>query len=300
MTVPNTERGVPLRLYFKLEPDQTADAEVVSRAALAFIAGVKELAYLIDPSSPVHVGLEGHVEGSLWEDLLLLFGKVKDEYADHSLRYNLAFAAIAWILTPPAERVRDNLWQPYLDKYLPEATPEQRAAAKQTVDRVAGAASREKEQFYREIGRDTAIAGVGAVLDRTRPPVLVPRADFPTYSGQAPTIISDQDRTTVGPLRVVIVSPVFDVSNRRWRFATAQSEFGAAVKDRAFLERIVQGQTAVRMRGGVELDVQLETKERLIDGVWTIVERNVLHVDNIMEPTASRQGSMFPENGEDH
>jgi hypothetical protein len=96
---------------------------------------------------------------------------------------------------------------------------------------------------------------------------------------------------------IIILSPVLEVSNRRWKFATAQGEFGAAVKDRAFLERIVAGQTAVRMRGGVELDVELETKERLVDGVWAVVERNVLHVINIMELPASRQVPLFPYDG---
>ena len=99
-------------------------------------------------------------------------------------------------------------------------------------------------------------------------------------------------------MRVIILSPVLEVSNRRWKFATAQGEFGASIKDNDFLEKIVQGQTAVRMRGGVELDVELETKERLIDGVWTIVERNVLRVVDISEPAGSRQDSMFPNDGD--
>ena len=99
-------------------------------------------------------------------------------------------------------------------------------------------------------------------------------------------------------MRVIILSPVLEVSNRRWKFATAQGEFGASIKDNDFLEKIVQGQTAVRMRGGVELDVELETKERLIDGVWTIVERNVLRVVDISEPAGSRQDSMFPSDGD--
>ncbi|MBB3992193.1 hypothetical protein GGR19_003642 [Croceicoccus naphthovorans] len=72
------------------------------------------------------------------------------------------------------------------------------------------------------------------------------------------------------------------------------------MKDRAFLEQIVAGQTSVRMRGGVELDVELETKERLIDGVWTVQERNVLQVLDINEPAASRQSSMFPSKGDNH
>lgn len=296
----NSEKGVPLRLYYKLEEEQTANAEVVARASLAFIAGVREIAYVLDPMLVLQVGIEGHTEGSLWEDLLLLVGKAKDEYDRHPLRYYLAIAALAWIMTPPADRMRDNWWEPFLEKYMPNASDEEKKAAKQAAELGGNGkvAAREKQQFYREVARDTSIIGVGANVDRAQPPLLVPRADFPLYSGQTATIDSALDRTTTGSMRVIILSPVLEVSNRRWKFATAQGEFGAAIKDRAFLERIVAGRTSVRMRGGVELDVQLETKERLIDGVWTITERNILHVDDIIEPASSRQGSIFPEDGE--
>lgn len=300
-TLINSDDGVPLRLYYQLAEGHTADAEVIARASLAFVAGVREIAYILDPSSTVRVGIEGHPEGSLWEDLLVLVGKAKAEITDRPLRYSLALSALVWIMSPPAERIRDNWWRPVLDKYFPEATPEQRQQVEKDIATVEGGriAVREKEQFYREIGRDTGIIGVGANIDRVRPPVIVPRSDFPIYSGQAPTIESDLDRTTVGAMRVIILSPVLEVSNRRWKFATAQGEFGAAVKDRAFLERIVAGRTSVRMRGGVELDVELETKERLINGVWTVAERNVIRVIDIMEPPASRQGSMFPDDGDE-
>ena len=85
----NSDRGVPLRLYYKLEPEQTADAEVISRASLAFVAGVKELAYILDPSLNVQVGIEGHQDGSLWEDLLLIAGKVSARLSGGSTRENL-------------------------------------------------------------------------------------------------------------------------------------------------------------------------------------------------------------------
>jgi len=307
----NEDCGVPLRLYYKLEEGHTANAEVIARASLAFIAGVKELSYVLDPSLKVQVGIQGHAEGSLWEDLLLLVskasaqvaekgGKAKAEYHAHPTRYGLALAALAWIMAPPLERVRDNIWKPILDQYLPNATDEDVAEAKRLIALAENGkiAEREKQQFYREVARDTGITGVAANLDREKPTWIVPRADFASYSGQSPVLQSELDRATVGPMRVIILSPVLEVSNRRWKFATAQGEFGAAIKDRGFLEKIVAGQTRVRMRGGVELDVELETKERLIDGVWTVVERNVLHVLDINEPAASRQGSMFTEDGD--
>lgn len=296
----NENDGVPLRLYFKLEDGHTANAEVIARASLAFIAGVRELTYVLDPTLKIQIGIQGHAEGSLWEDLLLLVDKAKTEYQARPTRYGLAIAALVWIMAPPGERMRDIAWAPILDKYLPDATEADVAEAKRFVEVAENGkvAVREKQQFYREIGRDTGITGVSANIDRQQPAWVVSRSEFATYSGQAPVLESDLDRTTVGPMRVIILSPVLEVSNRRWKFATAQGEFGAAIKDREFLEKIVAGQTRVRMRGGVELDVELETRERLIDGVWTITERNVTRVIDINEPAASRQGSMFPKDGE--
>lgn len=300
--MPNEDRGVPLRLYYKLDDGHTANAEVIARASLAFIAGVKELSYILDPSLKVQVGIQGHADGSLWEDLLLLTDRVRSEYRDRPTRYGLALAALAWIMAPPAERARDIAWQPILEKYLPNATDEDVAEAKRLIEVAESGkvAVRERQQFYREVGRDTGIIGVAANIERQKPTWIVPRSDFPAYSGQSPVLESELDRTTVGPLRVTILSPVLEVSNRRWKFVTAQGEFGAAVKDLQFLENIVAGRTRVRMRGGVELDVELETKERLVDGVWTIIERNVVHVIEMNEPSASRQGSMFPSDGNKH
>jgi hypothetical protein len=298
----NSDKGVPVRLYYKIDDEYTANAEVVARASLAFIAGVRELAHVLDPSFTVQIGIEGYADGSLWEDLLLLWGKGNDEYHKHPKRYQLALAALAWIMAPPVERIRDNWWEPYLDIYFPDASDAEKNEVKKVVELSASGkiASREKQQFYREIARDTGINGVGANIERMKPPLVVPRADFPLYSGQAPVIDSTLDRTTVGPMRVIILSPVLEISNRRWKFATALGEFGAAVRDKEFLGRIVEGRTSVRMRGGVELDVQLETRERLVDGVWSIIERNVLKVDDIIEPAASRQTELFPKDGDNH
>jgi hypothetical protein len=292
----NDGHGIPLKLYYKLQDGHTADAEVIARASLAFIAGVKELTYVIDPSARVSIGIQGYAPGSLWEDLLLLIKKGEREYEENPTRYGLALAALVWLLSPPLERIRENAWQPILEKYLPNASVEDVAEARRIIEIADGGkvALKQKQQFFREVGRDTGIIGVGANIDRENPAWIVPRSEFSSYGGQTTNISSEIDRTTVGMVRVTILSPVLEVSNRRWKFETSHGEFGAVIKDKEFLEKIVEGRTKVRMRGGVELDVELETKERLTDGVWIITERNVLRVVDIQEPESSRQASMFP------
>jgi hypothetical protein len=294
------ESGVPLKLYYTLEDGRTANAEVVARASLAFISGVKELYFVLDPSLKVQFGLIGHEDGSLWENLVIKFDKAREEYYKKPTRYGFALAAIIWLLSPPFEHLRDVAWQPFIEKYLPHASAEDLVEARKLIEIAANKkiATKQKEQFYREIYRDTGISGVSVNVERDKGPWIVQRAEFPIYSGQSPIIESELDRTTSGEMRVIILSPVLEVSNRRWKFATPQGEFGAVVRDKAFLEHIVTGQTSVRMRGGVELDVELETKERLVDGVWTVTERNVLRVIDIIEPPASRQSLLFPREGD--
>ena len=167
----NENDGVPIRLYYRLVEDHTANAEVIAPSSLAFIAGVKELIYVLDPSIKVQVGIQGHADGSLWEDLLLLVDKGAAEYYARPTRYGLALAALAWIMAPPLERIRDNEWQPILDKYLPEATDEDVAEAKRLIEIAESGkvAVREKQQFYREVGRDTGITGVSANIDHVLP-----------------------------------------------------------------------------------------------------------------------------------
>ena len=168
------------------------------------------------------------MDGSLWEDFLLFSGKVKKEYQARPIRYGLALAAIAWIMTPPAERIRDNMWEPFLQQYLPTAEERAEALRALAVISKGNVAVREKQQFYRETSRDTAISGVAANLQRIAPALIVPRSDFRLYSGEVATTETDNERTSVVPVPVTIVSPVLEVSTtRRWKLSTAQGEFGA-------------------------------------------------------------------------
>ncbi len=55
----------PISVYLDLEAGRVADMEVVARAALAFSAAVKDLAYVIDPGLDLRIELQSGTEGSL-------------------------------------------------------------------------------------------------------------------------------------------------------------------------------------------------------------------------------------------
>ena len=54
----------PLSLYLDLEKGATADLEVVSRAALAWSAAIKDLAFILDPSIEIRVEIASGTPGS--------------------------------------------------------------------------------------------------------------------------------------------------------------------------------------------------------------------------------------------
>jgi hypothetical protein len=286
--------GVPLRLYLQLEQGHVADLFVVTQATAAFGAGVKELAYILDPSLDLYIGLGPSSAGSLWENTVL---RAKAEYKKRELLYTLAASATLWFMQPPADRVRENLWQPFLNRYLPPAGTPEHDQALDDVKRVTSGrvAERERQQAYRALDRDTGIEAVGVSIELKRPTLLVPRAEFRARAGVAETITSDEDRVTTGPAHATLIRPVLDASPRRWKFAGAQGEFGATMKDQKFLAAVVEGRTGVPLRAGIEMDLLLETRERFSDGVWQIVERNVVEVLGIRAPPSERQGSIFPE-----
>lgn len=291
--------GVPLRLYLDLEQGHVADLIAVSEASIAFAKGVKQIAYLLDPTFEIEIGLIAPTSGSLWQNSWL---RAKGEFDKKRELYLIAASAVIWFMQPPAERWRDQQWKPILDRYLPDATPEEEAQ----VERICkpDVARSERESAFLALYTDEGINGVAAAIERKKPArdQIIERSEFEERAGKIEQVADDEatelDRTTVGPLHVVLVSPVFDPGTRRWKFATAQGEFGATIRDRAFLERFLQGKMRVPMQAGIEMDIQLETRERLVQGVWQVAERNVLEVEQVFAPPPPAQGQLFSKDGE--
>ncbi len=64
---------IPLSLYLALKEGETADLEVAAMTAIAWSKLIKDTAYIIDPSSKVHVKLVGNADGSLSINSVLEF-----------------------------------------------------------------------------------------------------------------------------------------------------------------------------------------------------------------------------------
>ena len=283
--------AAPVRLYVDHMPGHYPDAILLSEATIAFVKGVKELAIILDPSGEIEVGLFPSEPGSFWQNTIL---RARAEYERRARLYQLAAAAMIWFVQPPLERVRANLWAPILDQYAPELTPAERNRAVEQIERVVSGnvAEKERQLAYQAFSRDPAVTAVGVNVEQTRPRLIVPRSQFFSYSGAIDADVFGLDRSTTTFERVVLISPVLEIGTRRWKLRTAKGEIGATIKDGTFLEHAVLGQLAVPLRGGIQMDVKLETKEKLVDGLWKPVEYNVIEVLGVQSPPTQQR--LFP------
>ena len=68
----------PISLYVDLHPGEAPDLEVVARAAIAWSEAIKEIAFLLDPSTEVRIELKSGTEGSLSLNGLLKAVRVEE------------------------------------------------------------------------------------------------------------------------------------------------------------------------------------------------------------------------------
>lgn len=280
----------PISLYLDLEPGETADLEVVARAALAFASAVRETAFIFDPSIKVRVELESGTEGSL--SLNTIIKTLRERAAERPILAAIIMATLGWFGNYTATEIADALRGPDSVNLTDEQVQE-------LVDKVVAAvdgrvAAPQVQQVYRELERDPAIRGVGATTSKGDVPrEIIPREEFAIRSESRllPMPEDGKRRPRVEKVRVIIVSPVLKVSNHVWRFQSAEGEFNARIKDMVFLGRLVAGDITLPMKGGVGLDVVLETIEEFQSGVWVPVERSILEVLGRHDPIES--GDLF-------
>jgi len=289
----------PISLYIDLEPGDVADLEVVARASLAFAAAVKDLAYVVDPSLDIRIELLSGTEGSL--DLNAILRNLKSKAGETFTLAAIVGAVMGWF----GDEVRHYGFEKLMAHITGEDhqgfTQEQQKELEEMLakSRDGKVAEQHVQRIYQELDRDPKIKGVGATPDRgVKPSVIVPRSEFHARAGRAaPREETISRRVRLEDVQVLLISPVLLPGNRRWKLKSAQGEFGAAIKDTDFINRVLAGTTNVRMKAGIEMNVELETVEEFHHGVWEVQERSVLHVNGLVEPPT--QGDLLlPESYE--
>jgi hypothetical protein len=295
--------AAPLSLYLDLQKGHYADLEVVAKASLAFAELVREAAYLLDPGAEIRLELISGTPGSLGLNTIIKLTKhPKLPKRAHILA--AISGATAWIIMESASwglgQMLDWLKGPDAPAAARALTDDELAAiASEISSRITHEiAQRQKRKLLSTLAQDPSIIGAGtSSVPGKRPALIIPRSNFkagPTHSLQLSEPEMSGRRITSTRVTLTLISPVLMQSDRRWKFRIGQDEFGAAVKDRGFVERVLAGEMRVRLKAGIEIDAELETVEELEAGVWTVKERRVMKVFGMREPAQNSDLFLAP------
>lgn len=290
----------PIALYLDLKAGEDPDLEVVARASISFVAAIREMAFVLDPSLEVRVGLESSTEGSLSLNSILKAVRGKPKKAT---LVALMIAAAIWM----GKELSSYAIGKVLDRLLDAQDRAQ--LSDEEVDRIAAAVKRAMEnkvaekhikQVFRELETDPTITGVAVTTTGNNPPApdnIVPRSEFLARSSTE--VVPDtapRRRSKKTKERVTLIAPVLLDRTRKWKFYLPQiGEFGAKIEDEKFLRSLVSGRRKVSMRGGIQMDVVLETRESFVAGAWVVVERAIIQVDRVRSPTRGETKDLFAQ-----
>lgn len=275
-------------LYLDLNEGQKADLEVVAKAALAFDAAVKEIAFVLDPGAVIRVELESGTEGSLsLNSIISAIGPM------NRVRLQaIAFALLTWFGAETASYVYSAILdQIQGDEQALQLSEEQIKEMSEQVAKICEGkvGARQVGDIFKELEKDPAVRGVGVTTNKDKKPrYVVPRSQFQERSRSiSETQEVTSARTTTGVQTLTLISPVLVEGPRKWKFRSGQVEFGATVKDADFVQRVLAGRE-LPMAAGIVLKVKLTVKEEMIDEVWHVKERIVEEVLEVV-PAPNQQ-----------
>lgn len=282
-----------LVLFVDLKPDTRIDLRIAARAAIAWADMVEEVGRHFDPLSHTTMELKSSEPGSqkLRAVVRALVGdpKAAIRTAIISSLIFLGRDTVTWSW----EQVLEWMRGPDAPSEVQTLSEDERAAIAAEVVRALEArlAAQEARRVYEELAHDENVTGAAVTSSETgRPSTIVPRSAFPP---DAYMVEEDgfQKRSKTLEAKLVLLQPVLARDTRRkWGFIWEHGTLKAAIKDQRFLEQLAKGELHVGMSEGIALTVQLEAKEELRDGVWTVKEYSVLHVLAVHPPV--QQGDL--------
>ncbi|UAJ11840.1 hypothetical protein [Polymorphobacter megasporae] len=284
----------PLVFYIDLAEGQAASLESVARLSLAWSELVIELCAIIDPSSEVEIIVVDVVDGCLKiRTIVKAIGRVANQ------RPILA-ACIGGILSTffhkPVDDLSGLFWPMVYEamglthvSHTDENTGIDRAVVEKAtiVAQKTNVASAQKQRLYAQAEADSSVIGVGATTSFTeRPPVFVPRSEFARRAGIVKVEIeTTRVRTITRRENVILLTPQLRAKKLVWKFADADGNlFSAKMADLNFINALQAGSTGTDLRIGIVMDVDIEMKQEMFDGVWLTQSFEVVRVRSPAAP----------------
>ncbi len=279
--------GENISLYFGLKDDKTADLEIISSAAIAWVETLRALAQSVDPDSDVRVSLVDVEQGSAVYNTVI-------DWFDRKIEPQLERVAKGLEKSPPRSRklviglavftitTAIPTYQAYFgDGFSDEDRERMKRIEQQTKNSAAVETARQK--FFRAVEREPAIKTIEIKEDAKSEPIIVIKSEEFPASGGLFSIQSEinQERITQTVIEVVLVKPALVHTPRAWTFKQdGLPEFDAVMRDGKVLQAIQDKGFPEKMREGIRMTIRLEAKEELVDGQWRLVRggRSIMRV----------------------
>jgi hypothetical protein len=289
----------PLSLYLKLEEGQVADLEVVAKAALAFVAAVTEVAFVLDPGLDLSIGFPSATEGSL--SLNGLIRTARNLAPDRATLKAIGLVVLGWFANDGrGYLVGEGINIVRGKDHLSQEEIEQIAAQVERINK-GKVGQKAVRQIYSELRHDRSITGVGATVETgIEPAQIVPKSEFDLRAAEAVVTRTPRKRSKDTPERVTLIAPVLLPRERSWKLWLPNiGEFWAKMKDEKFLEGLASGRRKIPMQPGVQMEVILTTHEENTGEVWEIKDREVKKVGRVRRPTNASTADLLASLKED-
>jgi hypothetical protein len=273
-----------LVLNLDVAPDQTADAEVVGQALLAWVAASRAAAEVLDPLIQLKIGLIGVEPGSV--RLRAVFRYIEDHIigppADFLGEFprikrfaeQLVIGTVIGIPVGLVVVIGEHHMYPEAAKHASAQVQEQFQEGQKKVGE-SPKVQKEVRRFYRAVERDKAVTGVSVRDgDTLKPLIEVPKTEFPERSGLWE--MQEQDpptREQSAIWDVVVTYPALFSKPKPWWFIRDGLPFSATMTDEQFLRAIAEGTLPLHIQEGVEMRVKVEWTERLEGQTWEPINR---------------------------
>lgn len=271
-----------LTLYFGIKPGRQISVRSAALAALELEAMLKEAAFFVDPSVGLTLTLRDATEGSFRiRSLIRAHGSIGS--ARRAI-LTAVLTASTWLTLEIGSNIVEDIWETYTrdSQESLELTHEERDTIALLLEHIrSNRIGSEQAMRIFEFGEDDQnITSIGVTTrpDGT-PPAPVPRPQFRDRIVQHKLKTeAEKTRTESKVTDVVLISPVLEHGNFRWKFQDQHHRFGAYIRDEKFVDDVLNGKFPIQMRAGIHMNVELETKSELIDGVWQTKEHNIVRV----------------------
>lgn len=268
-------------LYFKLEEGQSADLEIISEAAIAWVETLRAAAQAVFPESDVKVELVNVDQSSaIFNTLVDWFDRNADQIVrgyDRQPRGRRVVLALAVFTITAAYPTYDVM-------FGDDFTAEDRAMLKRIEEQTRNdpAVRTARGKFYRIVERERVIEAVGIKEEPKAEPIVLKESKSFEHDDGLFTVESDiPERVTQSVHEVVLVKPALVHTPRSWTFKPdGLPEFDAVMRDGKVLNAIQTRGFPEQMREGIRMTIRIETREVLVEGQWKLVRggRSVMRV----------------------